>query len=134
MNAQDIKKQFEKITLWKRGGERAPHKPLLILFALSQCLRSNERLISFPEIDKKLKELLIDFGPTRKSYHPEYPFWRLQNDGIWELSNIENVTARKGNTDAKKSELIKYNVHGGFIKEIYDFFKSNKKFIPVLAA
>ena len=134
MNEQELKNQFEKITLWERGGQRAPHKPLLILFALSQCLRKNERFTSYAEIDEKLKELLIEFGPTRKSYHPEYPFWRLQNDGIWELNNAENVTARIGNTDAKKSELAKYNVHGGFKKKIYDFLKSKQSIIPALAA
>ncbi len=119
--------------MWKRGGERAPHKPLLILFALSQCQRTNERFISYTEIDNKLRDLLIEFGPTRKSYHPEYPFWRLQNDGIWELANIENVTARKGSTDAKKSELLKYNVRGGFNIEIYNYLQLNQNIIPDLA-
>ena len=33
-------------------------------------------------IDGELRELLIEFGPGRKSYHPEYPFWRLQNDVV----------------------------------------------------
>ena len=90
-------------------------------------------VISFSEIDGHLKELLIEFGPTRKSYHPEYPFWRLQNDGIWELTNIENVSARKGNTDAKKSELLKYNVHGGFKNNIYNTIKSDINFLSTLA-
>ena len=120
--------------MWKRGGQRAPHKPLLILYALSQCIQNETRFISFSEIDQKFKNILMEFGPTRKSYHPEYPFWRLQNDGLWELKNAENVTSRKGNTDAKKSELIKFNVHGGFTKEIHDFLISNKKFIPEIAS
>jgi hypothetical protein len=26
--------QFDALTVWSRGGERAPHKPLLVLYAL----------------------------------------------------------------------------------------------------
>lgn len=134
MDASQAKSLFDKITLWKRGGQRAPHKPLLILYALSHCIQNEERLIAYPVIDEKLKQLLFEFGPTRKSYHPEYPFWRLQNDGIWELTNTDNVTTRTGNTDAKKSELIKFNVHGGFTKNIYQFLKSNQNVISEIAS
>ena len=62
----------------------------------------------------------MEFGPRRQSYHPEYPFWRLQNDGIWEVNPAEGLATRSSNTDAKKSELIEQNVHGGFVPEIYD--------------
>ncbi len=125
MNTDQIKSLIDKITVWKRRGQRAPHKPLLILYALAQCFQTDTRMIPYTEIDEKLKQLLMEFGPTRKNYRPEYPFWRLQNDGIWELANIENVTTPRGNTNAKKSELIKYGVCGGFKKDIYDFFVSH---------
>jgi putative restriction endonuclease len=74
MNAQEINNLFTEVTLWKRGEQRAPHKPLLILLALSRCAQNANRLMRFNEVDPKLKQLLIDFGPRRKSYHPEYPF------------------------------------------------------------
>lgn len=119
--------------MWKKGGQRAPHKPLLILIALAHCIQEKGRFISFSDVENQLKQILIEFGPTRKSYHPEYPFWRLQNDGIWELTNTEHVNARIGNTDAKKSDLIKYDVQGCFTKQIYDFLVSNKNQIPDIA-
>jgi len=134
MDTITLKSLFNKITMWRKGGQRAPHKPLLILLALSYCIQDKNRFISFDDIHKKLKEILVEFGPARKSYHPEYPFWRLQNDGIWELTNVDNVSTRRNNTDAKKSELIKYDVHGGFTKEIYEFLISNKNQIPELAS
>ncbi|GAB6146020.1 phosphorothioated DNA-binding restriction endonuclease [Desulfocicer niacini] len=133
MDIITIKSIFDKITMWKKGGQRAPHKPLLILYALSQCIQNNKRFISFSDVDQKLTQMLSEFGPTRKSYRPEYPFWRLQNDGFWELTNIKKMTFQEGNTDAKKSELIKYNVHGGFTKEIYDFLMSNQSVVPEIA-
>lgn len=130
MNKNELKRLIEGINVWKRGGQRAPHKPLLLLYALSRALRNRERFIPYTEVDEKLRQLLIDFGPTRKSYHPEYPFWRLQNDGIWELKNAEEVGLRTGNTDAKRGDLITHYVFGGFRKDIFDMVASD----PGLAA
>lgn len=120
MNKALIKNLFSKITVWKRGGQRAPHKPLLALYAIGRYLLGENRLISYGDVDRDLRRLLMEFGPQRKSYHPEYPFWRLQNDGIWELKNTEKVKLRKSSTDARKSELLKYDVRGGFKGPVFD--------------
>ena len=115
---------FDDIKFWSRRGQRAPHKPLLLLYALGRCARGEPREVEYRTVDEKLAALLRDFGPSRKSVHTEYPFWRLQNDGIWLLSKTDLVT-RQGHTDAKKSELLKYNVRGGFPENIYTIFQRN---------
>jgi len=120
MNTDQLKSLFDNITVWKRRGQRAPHKPLLILYALACCIHHKKRYIPYAEVDDKLKQLLVDFGPTRKSYHPEYPFWRLQNDGIWELKNSEQIERPVGNTDVKRNVLLKYDVAGGFKDDIFN--------------
>jgi putative restriction endonuclease len=127
MDKAQLKSLFEGITVWKKGDQRAPHKPLLVLYALAHCRQKRERFLSYSEIEEKLKQLLIEFGPRRKRYHPEYPFWRLKNDHVWELKNAENVEARRRSTDPKKSELIRYNVSGGFRKDIFDVLISDPK-------
>lgn len=81
MDEKELKQLFAKINVWKRGDERAPHKPLLLLLALAKC-RNNQRYVSFAEVDKELTELLMDFGPSRQLQHTEFPFWRLQNEVI----------------------------------------------------
>ena len=130
-----------QITQWKRGGQRAPHKPLLILYTLARCYRGAEQFISYIDVDKELKRLLVGFGPSRKTFHTEYPFWRLQNDGLWELLNAEDVAYRKSHIvdskivyhkDATKRELLKYNVHGGFSTGIHaKLIKSPKLIIEI---
>lgn len=115
-----LKKRFRAITVWKRGTQRAPHKPLLLLYALGKCARGEPRMISYAEVDRVLHSLLIEYGPERKSYHPEYPFWRLQNDGIWELSTVVGLELRQSNTDAKRSALLRHGVAGGFKEDIYN--------------
>ena len=77
MNREKLKSQIEGINVWKKGAQRAPHKPLLLLYALARSRRNRDRFIPYTEVGEKLKQLLIDFGPTRRSYHPEYPIWRL---------------------------------------------------------
>jgi len=126
MEAEEIRRRFNNLTVWRRGGERAPHKPLLALYAIARLLRGESRMIPYAEVDRELGKLLVEFGPRRQSYHPEYPFWRLQNDGLWEVTPTEGLATRSGNTDAKKSELLKHNVHGGFLPEIYDTLSRDK--------
>ncbi|MDR5659251.1 hypothetical protein RH915_07095 [Serpentinicella sp. ANB-PHB4] len=38
MNANELKNRIENLSIWKKGDQRAPHKPLLILYALGQLV------------------------------------------------------------------------------------------------
>lgn len=125
MERQEILKRFRALRTWSQGDKRAPHKPLLVLYAMGRLIAGKEPLISFKDLEQDLRSLLVAFGPPRKAHHPEYPFWRLRNDGIWRLTNAENVEARKSNSDAKKSELIKYDVHGGFSPQLNTAFRKD---------
>jgi putative restriction endonuclease len=119
-----IEDKFKNITVWKRGGERAPHKPLLVLYCLAKLLRDNQRMIPYEEIDRELRKLLFDFGPNRSSYRPEYPFWRLQKDSLWEVDYPQKLVLTKSG-DVKKRELIEFKVKGGFKEDIYRKLKEN---------
>ena len=33
MNQEEVKQCIDKLNVWKQGGQRAPHKPLLLLYA-----------------------------------------------------------------------------------------------------
>lgn len=133
MTPEELKQQIRQIVVWRRGDQRAPHKPLLLLYALGRLVNFDQRLIPFADVDRDLRSLLLEFGPQRKACHPEYPFWRLQNDGIWELNNIEHVEARRGQTDGKKSELLKYGVHGGFTAEVFGILKAVPSLVSEVA-
>lgn len=134
MNREELVKVFQNLNIWKRGEQRAPHKPLLLLYALGKCASGVDRLLPYRDIDSDLRKLLIDFGPPRKSFHPEYPFWRLQNDGLWEIDGAVNLTLRQSSTDAKKSELIKYDIHGGFPKDIFVLLLNDRELTHTLSS
>ena len=79
MNRQAILEQFDRLNIWSRGDQRAPHKPLLVLYALGRS-RGESGDLPFRDTEPILTALFKEFGPSRQSYHPEYPFWRLQNN------------------------------------------------------
>ncbi len=114
-----ILEKFESINVWKKGDQRAPHKPLLILLMLGRYQNKLDRLAKFSEIQDQLIDLIKEFGPFRKSVHPEYPFWRLQNDNIWEIKNSQQINSLTSSNDVKKSDLLDYEISGGIKENIY---------------
>lgn len=117
MDREEIARKFETLRVWQRGDERAPHKPLLVLYAIGKLLQGKNRLLRYSEVDEKLGHLLREFGPKRRAYHTQLPFWRLQNDGVWEIPEAYLVSQTPGG-DARKSDLDVYEISGGFTEEI----------------
>jgi putative restriction endonuclease len=82
MDMASIIELFDDLNIWKHGDQRAPHKPLLMLYALGRLAQGDVE-VSYRQVEKDVSALLREFGPPRKSDHPEQPFWRLQRDGVW---------------------------------------------------
>ncbi|MGH3310114.1 MAG: phosphorothioated DNA-binding restriction endonuclease, partial [Streptomyces sp.] len=69
---------------WTHNGERAPHKPLLMLYALGRFQRDPGQPLRYSDIEQDLKTLLQDYGPVHRT-SPSYPFHHLVSDGVWEV-------------------------------------------------
>lgn len=119
MAKDEIRTKLAKIKVASQAGQSALHKPFLLLITLAKYSRGEPRFFPFSEIEKDLTMLLVKYGPPRNTYHPEFPFWHLQNDGIWELINDENLQNRKSNSEPGRGELVKNKVMGGLKREIY---------------
>ena len=133
MIRQQLIEKISNLNTWKKGDQRAPHKPLLLLLALAGVQQNKERLILFEDIEKPLTELLIEFGPQRKSYHPEEPFKRLPRDEIWELRNDHGVVEIDGRSFTKGS-LKKDEISGGFTKDVFNLIKSSNGLIEEISS
>ena len=120
-----VLERLASLNVWKRGDARAPHKPLLMLLALGRLGAGAGRLATFEDWAAPLAKLLDEFGPPRKVVHTEYPFWRLQADQLWEVPESGKLARGRGNTDPLKSELIKFQVKGGFPEPVYEAFRRN---------
>ncbi len=72
MQPEELKQAIQKIKMWQRGGERAPHKPLLLLYALGRLTRGEPRQMSYADVKDDLTDLLNEFGPARHKQEPGY--------------------------------------------------------------
>ena len=133
MRSNDLLVCFSRLQVWHANGQRAPHKPLLVLWAIGRCLRGEERMVSYGEADKELSKLLRSFGPHRRTVHTEFPFWRLQHDGVWKIRDADRVTVGSGG-DAHKSSLLRLDTHGGFPQAIHAALRDNKELAVQLAS
>lgn len=95
--------------------------------ALSRIQAGNERFIPYKEVKEVLTDLLIDFGPKRKSYHPEEPFVRLQRDGIWELSKEVD------RSNPSNKLLFENSICGGFTEEVVNVLAVNPELVQEIA-
>lgn len=122
----DFLEKVQGINIWKQGGRRAPHKPLLLLLALGRVYREEDRLGQYGgDIEDRLKGLLKRFGPPRRAHHPEEPYRRLRGDGLWEIPGYEDLPLSKSGSPLLKALR---QSQGGFPEPLYDLLRSD----PVL--
>ena len=114
--------KFENLRQAVVNGKRAPHKPLLILLALSKYQSGHGRLIKFNEVENDLKRLLNEYGPTVKKQSAELPFYHLQNDGIWELvaNNERDKVKLNELKTANRSFFAKQEIQGGLTIDLFN--------------
>lgn len=117
------------INTWKRGSERAPHKPLMLLLLLARAYRNESQQVTFDELSKPLEQLLCEFGPPRQVYHPEQPFWYLQNDGFWIVDDADQLPPREGSSNPTKNTLLKNNATGHVPDELWAALIEDQKLI-----
>ena len=131
----DVLDLFKNIRCWNSGGVHAPNKPLLLLMNLAQIQRGEGQYLQFAENEEKLVSLLRDFGPSRKNFHPEYPFWRLRNDGVWEIQNEEELqSCENSKGDVPITQLRGKSVRGGIKRSIFDHLKNNPNLVNNIVA
>ena len=105
-----------------------------MLYALGRWARGERGDIPFRDVDHDLTPLVKEFSPPRQSYHPEYPFWRLQNDGVWGAHADVPLKARKGNTDPPKGELLAHDARGAFSPEVQAALRADPAMAGAIAA
>ena len=124
MTREEIIDAFSGLAMWARSGVRAPHKPLLVLYAIGQLLQGEDG-VGFHDVEKRLTGLLRAFGPPRRTQHPEDPFWRLRNDGVWEVQGRRPRTTAAGG--ARITDLRRNGNVGRFPEEIQAAFREDPR-------
>ncbi len=118
MTKEEFLERIDAINVWKSGGQRAPHKPLLLLLALGRASRGMPRQDSFAELKRPLEGLLTRFGPPRETLHPEHPFIRLRKDRVWEVDRFQDVPLNRSG-DASPKFLVDEGIAAGLPESLY---------------
>lgn len=118
MDRKTLIQEFEDLKVWKKGDAREPHKPLLVFYAVGALLKGKSRLLPYSEIDENLENLLRKLNTSGSPRGTNYPFWRLRNDGVWEVAGAEGIYAVDVQQPTK-SDFLPRNAHGGFTEDVY---------------
>jgi putative restriction endonuclease len=114
-----IREHFQDLSVWTQGDKRAPYKPILLLWTLARYQAGSPRLIRYAEMDPELLRLFKEFAPQRGS-HTEYPFWYLQNDGVWEVVAEGSLRVRVGKaSQPTKRSLVEAQATGGLLEPVF---------------
>jgi putative restriction endonuclease len=132
MSTDAILSRFDDLAVWKQGDQRAPHKPLLVLYALGRWQRGLKQ-VTYLEAEPQLTELLQRFGPQRKSDHPEQPFWRLQNDGVWAVQTPNPLPFKTGDTIPRVVALRSPDIRAGFTPDVQAALAADPKLVTQIA-
>src|SRR3954466_14587288 len=109
--------RFADLSIWKQGDQRAPHKPLRVLYALGRW-QAGQKDVTFRQVEPDLTALLRDFGPPRKSDHPEQPFWRLQRDGVWTVHAPLGLALKTSDDIPRIGELRSHDLRAEFSPDV----------------
>ncbi len=126
MSPDEFRARIANLTQWSQGDIRAPHKPLLLLYALARFAEGTERF-PYKETEPVLLRLLQDFGPPRKKVQA-FSFWRLPTDALWEIEGSENVRLT-GSGDWYLTDARRENPIGRFPAEIEAVLRSEPSLI-----
>lgn len=109
-----------KLNVYFGRGQRAPHKPLLLLLAVRRSQQKHSAKAPWSWWRDALTPLLIEYAPSETA-SPQYPFRRLVGDQLWDIPGLaefpDNAFVQSANSatvrDLKKGWLDQEDPQGG---------------------
>ena len=129
-NTDQLLYKLSNITVNKRQERRSPHKPLLILLSVGRQLNGQRHPATWQETEPKLKTLIRDYGLPDSRENAHLPFWRLRNDGIWDIDRPELVR-QTSRGDAYTSDLRQHEIRGSLTPEFKDAVDTDPEFLQL---
>jgi putative restriction endonuclease len=120
--------RVEQLRRWTRNGERAPHKPLLLLYALGRYQADGGAPVRYSDAEDELNKLLTEFGPPRKT-SPAYPFHHLTSDGLWVVHTADGRPSPGSNV----GQLRTSGAEGSLSPDLINALNSDSHLLAQLA-
>lgn len=118
---------IDKLRTSPQRGQRAPHKPLLLLYVLAKQVQDPKAEFKFSLIEEDIEDLLNEFWKSPLSGRQKIyePFWRLQKDKIWEVHSDGKIREDPSSGSASVTDLRNYSAVGSFPTEIVKEIKND---------
>jgi len=114
----DFLRRLGHLRQFSSGGRRAPHKPVLLLYALAQLKHHRREAIRYREADEVVTPLLKTYGPIGTRARVADPFARLEGDGIWEIKSVARDDLFDSGGNARPGVLSQRNPEAGFSQKV----------------
>lgn len=89
----ELLQQAARLRVHNKGGRRAPHKPLLVLSAVSALQQTGKVRLPWSGWDERLGDLLVEYGSSGRA-NTHYPFRHLIEDGLWQVEGMSTFEER----------------------------------------
>jgi putative restriction endonuclease len=84
-------------------------------------------MVSYAAAEPVLRRLLEQFGAPGRRASPEYPFWYLQNDGLWELVGVGDALPRRAGRKEPLVGALRAGISGGMPQWAFDVLASDRR-------
>lgn len=126
----DLLKRFDSIRVFAKSGKLAPHKPLLLLYALARLKNEKIERIAFTDAEKIVDPLIRRYGPFNTKSTVAHPYARLANDkGLWRIDDHD----KDASGGLRLTEARDRNLEAGFSDDVLRAFRENPKLIDLAA-
>lgn len=115
MNATEFLSVLGNLRRHASNGVRAPHKPLLLLFALAR-FKAGQDSIRYQDAAAVLQPLIRTYGPAGTKARVADPIVRLRSDGIWRLEAKPSLFDASG--QGRPGAMADANPEAGFSPEV----------------
>ncbi|MFM1871211.1 MAG: hypothetical protein RL398_633, partial [Planctomycetota bacterium] len=118
----------------QKHGHRAPHKPLLLLYALGE-LRRGALEIPFERIEQRVGSLLREFGTSHEARQPApaLPFWHLRNDGLWTVQADAELPMGANGKRPNLGDLRRLHARGRMPEDVAAALRRDPKLVAEVA-
>lgn len=114
------------LKIWKRGSQKAPHKPLLLLYAIGRW-SNGKRIFSWLEVQEGVSLLIEKFGGNANP-NVSNPFVRLTKDMGGRLWQIDGEVVLGPSNNPSVSSLNKNNNKARFHPDFEKALLNEDKF------
>lgn len=136
MDERDLLHRIETIRANRGDGRQKPHKFFLLLLALAWIQQGRGRLVHYErDVRDPLARLLREFGPPTGKVSPQFPFWHLRTDGLWEIPDDDlariqgGLGARGWRASPTDGALAEQEVQGGFPESAHRLLVSRPELV-----